>query len=141
MRAVLIDQIVLALVGNEVAITLRSECSDCVRTRLISLESAVAISLLLDGGAFHWALNFAVKPGVSLQIENLPYERASLTISEECHSNGHDLVACIQGEGIAEIGRLFNDLVVAARGRSRKAKATIHVRSVEHCYLDNEIGT
>lgn len=52
--------------------------------------------------------------------------------------DGPDLIACFEGESIAEIGRLPNDLVLAANGQSRKAENAVYVRAVEHCYLDDE---
>ena len=61
-----INQIELALVGNRIAITLWSEDGACARTRHISLESAVDLSLLLDGGAFPWALKFEADPLVPM---------------------------------------------------------------------------
>jgi hypothetical protein len=129
------NEIEMALVGNKIAITLRSKDDECARTRHISLESAVDLSLLLCGGAFYWALRFQVDPGVALQIMNLPYEVAFISIIEKSRNIGFDLDACIKGEAVAEIGRLLNDLVEAAKGRSKKAKMAVHVRPVAHCHL------
>jgi hypothetical protein len=134
------NQIELALVGDTVAITLRAGDIDCIRTRHVTLESAIDLSLLLDGGAFHWALNYAVNPGVTLQILNLPYEEAWICISDDSVDGGASLNACVEGEAVADIGRRFNDLVVAAKGKSRKAKRAIHIRQVGRCYLDQEGG-
>lgn len=130
------SQIEMALVGNKIAITLRSEDDACAKTRQITLESAVDLSLLLDGGAFPWALNFETAPGVALQIENLPYERAWICIAEEAPKIGAHLNACVEGQAVAEVGRLLSDLVIAANGNSIEAKQAVHIRTVECCYLD-----
>lgn len=130
------NQIELSLVGDIIAAALRSYDCTCVRTCHITLDSALELSLLLDGGTFPWALNHRVQPGLTLQIENSPHERAWLGICRNAPGFGSQLLACIEGDTIAEIGRSLNALVVAAQGRSRKAKKTVHVHAVEHCYLD-----
>lgn len=131
------NQIEMALIGNKIAITLWSEDDACSRTRHISLESAVDLSLLLDGGAFPWALNFETAPGVAIQIENLPYKRAWICIAEEFPKTGAGLNACVEGQAVAEVGRLLSDLVVAANGSLIEAKEAAHIRTVEYCYLDD----
>ncbi len=130
------NQIEVSLDGDIIVVALRSYDCACIRTCRISLESAVELSLLLDGGTFPWALNHKVHPGLTLQIENLPYERAWLGICRSAPGFGSQLLARIEGDAIGEIGRSLNDLVVAAQGPSRKAKKAVHVHPVEHCYLD-----
>ncbi|WP_188449975.1 hypothetical protein [Sphingomonas psychrolutea] len=52
--------------------------------------------------------------------------------------DGPDLIACFEGEIVAEIERLLDGLVLAANGQSRKAKNAVCVRAAEHCYLGEE---
>ena len=137
MRSAPKNQIELALVSNKIAITLWSEDGHCVRTRRISLKNAADLSLLLDGGAFPWALNFEVDAGVTLQIENLPYERAWICISEEPPNTGRDLNASVEGVDLTGLGRLLDVLLVAASRSSAMTNNVVYVRPVEHCYLDD----
>jgi hypothetical protein len=130
------DQIELSIAGDNIVVALRSYNCGCIRTCAISFESALELSLLLDGGTFPWALNHKVHPGLTLQIENLPHERAWLGICRSAPGFGPQLLACVEGDAIGEIGRSLNDLLVAAQGGSSKAKKAVHVHPVEYCYID-----
>lgn len=130
------ESIKLELVDNSVAISIQPEDSHWIRTRLISVQSASDLSLLLDGGAFHWALHFSIDPGVTLQIENLPYQRAWIGIAQD-GPNGRTLLACIEHETIGEIAQSLNRLVLAAKNPPLGISATV-THAVEYCCFDDE---
>lgn len=130
------ETIKLELVGNGIAISIRPEVYQWIRTRTISLQSASDLSLLLDGDAFHWALHLSVDPGVTLEIENLPYQRAWIGIAQD-EPNGRTLLACIEHETIGEIAQSLNRLVLAAKNPPVGISATV-THAVEYCCFDDE---
>ncbi|WP_230769707.1 hypothetical protein [Sphingomonas sp. Leaf4] len=127
------DIIEMKLAGERIAITLYRAVGSWTKTRHISAGEAFALSLLLTSEAQEQALNFEVDAGVSLQIENRPYDRAWLGIDDRY--GGRKLVACLEGDLIREVGRCLRSLHITANNPSSPQSMTRTFR-VEHCYLD-----
>lgn len=127
------DIIEMKLVGGRIAITLHRAVGSWTKTRHISAGDAFALSLLLTSEAQEQAMNFEVDAGVSLQIENRPYDRAWLGIDDRY--GGRKLVACLEGDLIREVGQCLRSLFIDANGSSSGRGETRSFR-VGHSYLD-----
>jgi len=123
----------MKLAGDRIAITLSRDVGHWTRNRHISPRDAFALSLLLTSEAQDQALNFEVDAGISLQIENRPYDRAWLGIDDRY--GGRKLIACLEGELIRKVGQCLRNLYIAANGVS-SMKDTAHSFPITHCYLD-----
>ena len=97
-------QIDVELVDGEVVITFQSEAKGVLATRKIGSNDAFILGLLMDSDRPEEALNFETKGGLSLQIENAPYNRASLGIAS---GEGANLMALIEGNNISYLGRVL----------------------------------
>jgi hypothetical protein len=129
------DIVEMKLVGERIAITLHRSIGSWTKTRHISAGDAFTLSLLLTSEAQEQeqAMNFEIDAGVSLQIENRPYDRAWLGIDDRY--GGRKLVACLEGDLIREVGQCLRSLYIDANGSSSGRGATRSFR-VGHCYLD-----
>lgn len=123
----------LELIDDKIAITFRSKV-ELAATRHIGLTDAVELScLLLRSGNLKSTTNIEV-PGMALQVENSRTHRAWLTINRDGDS---DLVACIEGSVVRDIGRRLHDHYLRAKGEiDNGPDRSIYVRPVSYCYLD-----
>lgn len=123
----------LELIGDKIAITFRAAI-ELAATRHISLLDAVELScLLLRSGNLKSTTNIMV-PGMALQVENSRTHRAWLTTSRDGES---DLIACIEGSVVRDIGRRLHDHYLRAKGElGDPHDRSIYVRPVTYCYTD-----
>jgi len=128
------DAIVLELVGGKIAITFRPEIGQPA-TCHIDLTSTLELScLMLRGGNLKSATTIT-SGDIELQVENGRKARAWLSISR---GNGPDLVACIEGPSVREIGRRLHDHWLTATGTIRTGpERSIFVRPVAF-FIDGE---
>ncbi|WP_242122375.1 hypothetical protein [Sphingomonas lacusdianchii] len=101
------NQIELELVGEAVVLTFRSDIGRVMAVHEVDHLDAFHLSLLMEGERPKVALNFTTKDGLWLQIENWPYNRASLMVPMP---DSVDLVAQLEGDGIDNLGRSLRSL-------------------------------
>lgn len=121
------------LLGNNVAITFRPEEGQALSWH-ISIENAAELAcLMLRAGNIMHAANIAI-PGMTLQVEGGRYRRAWLGMS---HNSAPDLIACIRGRTVWEVGRCLHDHYLRAMDASlNQHERAIYVRAVSYFYLD-----
>lgn len=127
------DRIEIARSGNKVAVAICRSSGRFPRVRYIRPEDAFSMGLLLVSEPIEEAVNLDASAGVSIQIENRPYDRAWLSIDET--DGGPKLVACLEGGVIRKVGRCLDrisrPLMSACRSRAR-ANSFL----VSYCYLE-----
>ncbi len=130
-------RIELARVGDDVAITFLSTSDRSSHTARITTRDAFNLGLLMDSARPDYAVNLVTRNGVALQIENHPYDRAWLTMEMA----GGNLIVCIEGDTINDIGRDFWKL---ARAENNPAGTSLNQTALTHLatdfYRDAETG-
>jgi hypothetical protein len=127
------NTITLELVGEHVMLTLSREVGQLIKVRRIAKPKAFAMSLLLLSDPHDEALNYEVDAGISLQIENVPYDRAWLMIDDR--RGGTKLAACLEGDLIRDVGQSLLQISLAQINFS-SALMKCRTFRVGHCYLE-----
>lgn len=128
------ERVELALVGDEIAITIEAEDRSVSAVRRISATNALTLATLLTGEAPELTLNIDLKNGVWLQRDRWPHQVAFLEISRP---EGGRAVAFLEGSVIPEIGQCLHRLYLAANG-SAGTDGTVHVFSAAYCYPEKD---
>lgn len=128
------DAIVLELVGDQIAMTFRRKDGPSM-TRHIELPSALELSsLMVRTGNLRHEINVAI-PGMNFRVEKGRSPYAWLNVKRD---NASDLIACIEGPAVREIGRRLHDHWLTAKGKTLDGpERSIYVRPVAH-YIDDE---
>lgn len=135
------DRIELELAGETIAVTFRPNLSEAT-TQRIDLASALELSaLLLRGSGLTVTAKIAV-PGMTLRVKS---DRCALAWLSMDNEHGLDLVACLKGHSVREIGRRLHDHWLTAKGAVVNGpERSIFVRPVAYFYIDGEqaeVGT
>lgn len=129
------DTIALELAGDAIAITFRPTVGQAT-TRRIDLASALELSALLLRGSGLTVMAKIAIPGMTLRVENGRSPLAWLSMSSE---HDPDLVACIKGHSVREIGRRLHDHWLCAKGAMLTGpERSIFVRPVSYFCIDGE---
>lgn len=136
------DLIEIALWDDRVSITMRPEVSAWTKTRNITVESALEVaSLLLRSGSLHDTMTVEGQPEVVCQVEGGTDRYAWLGISQWGYRGDPDLIACLSGETVHEIGRAIHDLCLWAKKPDQMpVERRIFVREITAFYLKGENG-
>lgn len=127
------NTIALSRVGGDVNITLCREVGQWTKAQRITASKAFIMGMLLSSEAQEEAVRFQVASGIILTIENIPYDRAWLTMN--CCRGGRKLVACLEGDVIRNVGVSLQQMSSAGVSLSLALMKSRSFR-VGHCYLE-----
>ena len=127
----------MTLRGDRAAISFRPEVKAWAITRNITPTSALELaSLMLRAGTLPETIKIESDPAVALQVQGGSERYAWLRGRTEGSNDEPDLVACITGYEVLEIGRCLHDLYLSAtRPDQMPRDRAIFVREVTAFYL------
>lgn len=138
----LANQIEIELRDERVSITLRPEVEEWTKTRNITIPSALKLaSLMLKSGFLQDTMTIEGDPEVVCQVLGGPEQYAWIGISQWGYAGDPDLIGCLEGATVREIGQGLHDLCLRATEPEQiPAEQRIFVRAITGFYLLDDDG-
>ena len=132
----------MGLWNGRVSITFRPEVSAWTKTRNITISSALELaSLMLRSGNLHDTITVEGDPEIICQVLGGPDRYAWLSIQHWGYKGDPDLIGCISGDAVHEIGRCIHDLCLwEKKPEQMPTERSIFFRKITGFYLMGEDG-